>query len=184
MAEQGNRGGGSVCVGEIGAPRGLRGEFCVRSFTADPRAIGAYGPLTPSSGGPPLHLRIVGEKKGSLVVQAEGVDDRDKAEALRGCRLFVPRAALPTPEDEEYYYADLVGLRAVLPEQGGNDALARVAAVHDYGAGPVLEIERAGAPPVLVPFSKAAVPEVDLEAGHVVVSAVPGLLAPAEEGER
>lgn len=183
MAASGISGEGRVCVGEIGAPRGLRGEFCLRSFTADPRAVAGYGPLTTDRGDPPLRLRIVGEKKGALIVRAEGIDDRTAAEALRGCRLFVARAALPGPDEDEFYYADLIGLQARFDADDGA-APGRVSAVHDYGAGPVLEIEREGAPSVLVPFSKAAVPDVDLAAGRLTVSPLPGLIAPIEDGGR
>lgn len=173
-----------VCVGEIGAPRGLRGDFTVRSFTADPRAVAGHGPLTTDRPGSSLRLRIVGEKKGALVVRADGVDDRTAAEGLRGCRLYVARSALPRPDQDEYYYADLIGLRAMFDPTDGGTSPGRVAAVYDHGAGPVLEIERDGAPSVLVPFSKAAVPDVDLAAGRLVVASLPGLLAPAEDDGR
>ena len=183
MAASGGSSKGSVCVGEIGAPCGLRGEFRVRSFTSEPRAIADYGPLSTDRGGPPLRLRVVGERQGSLIVRAEGVDDRVAAEALRGCRLHVARAALPRPDEDEYYYADLIGLQAVFdPDDGA--APGRVSAMHDYGAGPVLEIERDGAASVLVPFSKAAVPDIDLAAGRLVVASLPGLLAPGEDDGR
>ena len=171
-----------VCVGEVGAAHGLRGEFCVRSFTAEPRAVASYGALTTDRGGPPLRLFVVGEKKGALIVRADGIARREEAEALRGCRLYVERTALPQPDDDEYYYADLIGLRARLQADGGEPP-GRVSAVHDFGAGPMLEITREGEAPVLVPFSKAAVPHVDLSGGHLVIAAIPGLLAPAGEGE-
>jgi 16S rRNA processing protein RimM len=182
MAASGSFEEGRVCVGEVGAPHGLRGEFCVRSFTAEPRAVASYGALKTDRGGPPLRLIVVGEKKGALIVRAHGVVNREQAEALRGCRLYVERTALPRPGDDEYYHADLIGLRAYFEADAGA-ASGRVAAVHDYGAGPVLEIARDGGPSVLVPFSRAAVPHIDLAQGHLFVSAIPGLLAPAEEGE-
>ena len=184
MAANGGPGEERVCVGEISAPRGLRGDFCVRSFTADPRAVAGYGPLTTDRPGSSLRLRIVGEKKGALVVRADGIDDRTAAEALRGCRLYVARSALPRPGEDEYYYADLIGLRAMFDADDGGVPPGRVAAVHDHGAGPVLEIERDGAPSVLVPFSRTAVPDVDLAAGSLVIAPLPGLLAPAEDNGR
>jgi 16S rRNA processing protein RimM len=180
MAASGTFGEERVCVGEVGAPRGLRGEFCVRSFTAEPRAVADYGALTTDRGGGPLRLCVVGEKKGALIVRADGVGTREQAEALRGCRLFAARTALPRPGDDEYYYADLIGLRAHFEADEGAIP-GRVSAVHDYGGGPVLEIARDGRPSVLVPFSRVAVPHVDLTQGRLVISAIPGLLAPAEE---
>jgi 16S rRNA processing protein RimM len=180
MAAGGDRNPEHVCVGEIGAPHGLRGEFCVRSFTAEPRAVADYGALSTGRVGPPLRLSVIGEKKGALIVRADGVASREQAEALRGCRLYVLRTALPRPGDDEYYHADLIGLRAHFEADEGA-VPAWVSAVHDYGAGPVLEIARDGRPSVLVPFSRAAVPHVDLTHGHLVISAMPGLLAPAEE---
>lgn len=182
MAASGSLGERRVCVGEVGAPRGLRGEFCVRSFTADPRAVAGYGALSTDRGGPPLRLWVVGEKKGALIVRADGVANRDQAEALRGCRLYVERTALPRPGDDEYYHADLIGL-GVQFEADAGAAPGCVTAVHDYGAGPVLEIDCNGRPSVLVPFTRAAVPHVDLAEGRLVISAIPGLLAPTEEGE-
>lgn len=184
MAANGGPGEEWVCVGEIGAPRGLRGDFCVLSFTADPRAVAGYGPLTTDRPGASLRLRIVGEKKAALVVRADGVDDRTAAEALRGSRLYVERSALPRPGEDEYYYADLIGLRAIFDAGDGGVPPGRVAAVHDHGAGPVLEIERDDAPSLLVPFSRAAVPDVDLVAGRLVVALLPGLLAPAADDGR
>ena len=181
MAATGSPDRERVCVGEIGAAHGLRGEFCVRSFTAEPRAVAGYGALTTDRGGPPLRLSVVGEKKGALIARADGIVLRDQAEALRGCRLYVERTALPRPDDDEFYYADLIGLRACLQADGG-EVPGRVSAVHDFGAGPMLEITREGQAPVLVPFSKAAVPHVDLSGGHLVIAALPGLLAPVGEG--
>lgn len=181
MVANGTPGEGRVCVGEIGAARGLRGEFRLRSFTADPRAIASYGPLTTGRDERSLRLFIVGEVKDALIARADGVGDRTAAEALRGCRLYVPRAALPACADDEYYHADLIGLAAVFVSEDGDvvPPPGRVAAVHDHGGGPILEIARDDDASVSVPFTRAAVPEVDLAAGRLTVRALPGLLAPA-----
>lgn len=185
MAGSGTPGEGRICVGEIGGARGLRGEFRVRSFTADPRAVAAYGALTTDRSDRPLRLSIVGKADSVLIVRAEGIDDRTAAEALRGSRLYVPRAALPACDEDEYYHADLIGLAAVFVDDAGDTAVSgHVSAVHDHGGGPVLEIAREGEPSVLVPFSKAAVPVVDLDAGRLTVNALPGLLEPAAETPR
>jgi 16S rRNA processing protein RimM len=168
---------GRVCVGQITGARGLKGELFVRSFTADPRAVADYGPLSSDAGERVLSLTVVGTAKNALVVRAEGINDRSAAEALRGVRLYLDRAKLPAPAEDEYYHADLIGLEAELA--GGDDArprhLGAVVAVHDFGAGPVLEIEAAGSPALLVPFTKAAVPEVDIDGGRVVITPLPGL---------
>jgi 16S rRNA processing protein RimM len=177
-AEQSKR----VCVGEVTGAHGLDGAFCVRSFTTNPEAFVAYGPLSREDGRPLPAVRVVGQKKGALIARAAGLEDRSAAEELRGVRLFVSRSALPQPDEDEYYHADLIGLTALLAAGGaaGHALLGRVVAVHDFGAGPVLEIARGGAATLMVPFSKLAVPDVDPAAGSLVVAPLPGLLAPSD----
>lgn len=161
-----------VCLGEVVGAHGVKGLVRVRSFTEEPEAVAAYGPLRDERGGR-LVLDAVGRAKGLVLARVEGVTDRTQAESLKGTRLYVDRDALPAiAESETYYHADLVGLAA---ETADGEALGRVTAVHDFGAGDLLEIEaepRAGGPTgesLLVPFTRAAVPEVDLAAGRVVV---------------
>jgi 16S rRNA processing protein RimM len=172
--QQGRR----ICVGQIAGARGLKGEFFVRTFTADPRGLAKYGPLSSEAGDRLLQISIAGVTKNGLVVRAKGIEDRSAAEALRGVRLYVSREVLPPAAEDEFYYADLIGLKAEI--SGANDlpsrGLGRVTAVHDFGAGPVLEINEPGSPSFMVPFTKAAVPEVDLAAGRIVIAPVPGLL--------
>ena len=171
-----------VLVGEIVGVQGVRGEIRIRAHTADPLDVAAYGPLTAEPGGRVLAVEAVREVKGGVVIaRTPGISDRNAAEALKGLRLYVPRAALPAPEEEEFYYADLEGLRAELA-QGGE--LGRVRRVVNYGAGDMLEIDRAGGGSVLVPFTRAAVPVVDVAGGRVVVDPPEGLLSderPVEE---
>jgi 16S rRNA processing protein RimM len=162
-----------VCVGAVGAAHGVRGAVRIKSFTARPEDIARYGPLEDETGERHFTLRITGAAKGVLIAQLSGVADRNRAEALRGLRLYLPRAALPPPADEEYYHADLIGLDAVLPD---GTAVGQVRAVHDFGAGDTLEIARPEGPPAVVPFTKAVVPEVDLTAGRLVIDPPPGLL--------
>jgi len=153
-----------VLVGVIGRPHGVRGLVHVTSYTADPAAIAEYGLLEDQKGGR-YRLEWVGEGRARLAVVGAGgervIADRGEAAKLTNRRLYVRRAALPPPEEDEFYLADLVGLEAF---DGDGAALGRVSAVHDYGAGASLEI---GA--LLVPFTRAAVPVVDLEGGRVVV---------------
>ena len=171
-----------VCVGAVGAAHGVRGAVRIKSFTANPEDIARYGPLEDESGERHFTLRITGAAKGVLIAQLSGVADRNRAEAVRGLRLYLPRAALPPPEDEEYYHADLIGLDAVLTD---GTLVGEVRAVHDFGAGDTLEIARPDGPPAVVPFTKAVVPEVDLAAGRLVLDPPPGLLdAPARARKR
>ena len=164
-----------VCVGAVGAAHGVRGAVRIKSFTADPEDIARYGPLEDETGERHFTLRITGAAKGVLIAQLSGVADRNRAEALRDLRLYLPRAALPPPQDDEYYHADLIGLDAVLSD---GTPLGQVRAVHDFGAGDTLEIARPEGPPVVVPFTKAIVPEIDLAAGRLVLDPPPGLLDP------
>jgi len=166
--------GPRVCMGIVGAPHGVRGSVRVKSFTDAPEAIANYGALEDESGGRRFTLRVVGAAKGDGMVIAElsGVADRDQAEALRGLRLYAPRAVLPATAEDEFYHADLVGLAAVLDDGA---RLGTVIAVHDFGAGDVIEIARAAGQPVLVPFTKAAVPVVDIAGGRIVIDPPEGL---------
>ena len=162
-----------VCVGLVTGPHGVRGAVRVKSFTAVPEDIARYGPLADESGSRRFALTLIGAAKGVLIARLMGIADRDQAEGLRGLRLYLPRAALPPPAAEEYYHADLVGLAAALPD---GTVIGRVRAIHDFGAGDVIEIARPAAPPVLVPFTCAAVPLVDLTAGRLVINPPPGLI--------
>ena len=155
-----------LCVGVIAGAHGVRGLVKIKSFTDDPANLTAYGPLTDESGARRYQVAVTGRAKGVLLARIEGVGDRDAARALRGARLYVARAALPEPEDEEYYHADLIGLAV---EDRAGAPLGRVAAVQNFGAGDILEIERPDQGTLLVPFTKAAVPLVDPAGGRVVV---------------
>jgi 16S rRNA processing protein RimM len=167
-----------VCVGLVTAAHGIRGAVRVKSFTAIPEDIARYGPVEDESGRRSFTIEIIGTAKGVLIARLPGVEDRDRAEALRGLRFYLPRAALPAPQAEEYYHADLIGLGAVLPD---GTPVGRVRAIHDFGAGDVIEIERQAAPPALIPFTRAAVPIVDLAAGKLVIDPPPGLLEAVAE---
>lgn len=176
-----------VCVGAIAAAHGIKGEVKIKTFTADPLSVASYGPVSDESGARQFrlsHVRTAGGAAGESVVLArlEGVTDRNAAEALRGLRLYVPRAALPAPEADEYYHHDLIGLAAVLIS---GERLGTVAAVYNFGAGDLLEVSRDGASSVVVPFTNAVVPTVDLAAGKLVIDPPEGLLDEGkdEDGE-
>ncbi|HEX7967213.1 MAG TPA: ribosome maturation factor RimM [Stellaceae bacterium] len=160
-------------MGVITGAHGVRGLVRVKSFTAEPDGLAAYGPLEDERGERSFKLERVGAAKGVLIMRLDGVSDRDAAEALKGVRLYLPRAALPEPGEDEYYHADLLGLAVVLRD---GEALGRVRAVHEYGAGDSLEVERPDGRVVILPFTAAVVPEVDIKGGRLVVDPPEGLL--------
>ena len=166
-----------VCLGAIMGSYGVRGELRVKSFCADPSALGDYGPVTLDDG-TRAKLTVVRPVKGGYAVRLAGVPHKEAADALRGQKLWAPRGALPALPDDEFYHADLIGLTAV---DTGGETLGKVHAVHDHGAGDILEV-RIGGTPVLIPFTRAIVPTVDLAAGRMVVDAPPGLL-PGEDSD-
>ena len=166
---------GLLLVGVIGAAKGLKGEVRIKSFTTEPASLGAFGPLTDETGKVSFPLKIVGRHKEQMVVRIEGVKDRNAAEALNGTKLYMRRDQLPQPDEDEYYLADLVGLKAVLED--GSD-WGQVILADDFGAGAVLEIALVNGPNGMVAFTQATVPEVDLKAGRMVVIPPQGLLEP------
>ena len=155
-----------VCVAQVAAPHGVRGAFRLRCFTEAPESVTAYGPLCDERGEPLLEVRIMGAAKGGVIATAPGIADRDAAETLRGRRLYVPRNRLPPTAEDEFYHEDLVGLEARDP--AGN-LIGTVLAVANYGAGDILEIATADGGSELVPFTREAVPVVDLAARTVQV---------------
>lgn len=167
-----------VCVGAIVGAHGVRGQVRVKSFTAEPADVAAYGPVESEDGTRRFGLKVMGEAKGLVIARLEGVADRDAAEALRGTRLYVARARLPKTEEDEFLYSDLVGLKA---EAADGSVLGTVRGVADFGAGEVLDIGQAGGGSFMVPFTKAAVPVVDVAGGRLVV--IPPDYAPDEKDE-
>jgi 16S rRNA processing protein RimM len=159
-----------ILVGIFGTPHGIRGEVRLKSYTADPAAIGDYGALHDESGARRFALQALRPTgKDMLVARVEGVSDRTAAEALNGIELFAARDAFPPPEEEEFYYADLIGLRV---ENERDELLGSVVALHNFGAGDILEI----APPADAPdkttamlaFTRTLVPVVDVATGRIV----------------
>ena len=155
-----------ICVAKIGAAHGVRGEVRLWPFTEDPLAVLHYGPLSTKDGARQFEVARARAAKDHLVATFKGVADRDAAERLNGIELYIARDALPDTDDGEYYHADLIGLAAVDP-QGASIGI--VTAVHNFGAGDIIEIAPTQGPTLLLPFTNAVVPSVDLAAGHVVV---------------
>jgi 16S rRNA processing protein RimM len=157
-----------ILVGVFGAPQGVSGEIRVKSFTGDPKAIGAYGPLADAKAGRVFAFERLRALKGDmLVVKVKGLETREAAAALAGVELFARRDRLPPPSQDEFYYADLVGLEAVTAT---GEKLGRVVTVNNYGAGDILEIApEDGGETLLAPFTKAVAPVIDFEAGRIVI---------------
>ena len=161
-----------VLMGRVLGAHGIRGAVRVLSYAAAPEDVARYGPLEDESGKRRLSLKVVGQARGAVLAEVEGIGDRDAAAALKGTKLFVRRSVLPAPEKGEFYWYDLVGLRV---EVVSGTALGEVVAVHDYGGGPSLEVKREVGAPVMVPFTNRVVPVVDLEAGKLVIDPPEGL---------
>ncbi|WP_420396810.1 ribosome maturation factor RimM [Nioella sp.] len=162
-----------VCLAAITGSYGVRGEARVKSFCAEPSALGDYGPLSDEKGSREFKVTITRPVKGGFAVRLSGVKTKEEADALKGVRLYAPREALPDLPDDEFYHADLIGLTVV--DTGGVD-LGQVHAVMNHGAGDLLEVRQKGkSGTVLVPFTQAIVPTVDLTAGRIVVDPPEGL---------
>jgi 16S rRNA processing protein RimM len=164
-----------IVVAQIGAAHGIRGEVRLFSFTGDPLAVAGYGPLETEDGLQRFEIEAVRPAKDHLVAQLRGVHDRDTAERLRNLKLFVPRSRLPPPADEEYYHADLIGLKVV-----GRDRveLGTVVAIQNFGAGDLVEVAPMnGGVTVMLPFTDSTVPVVDIAGGRLIVNPPEGLLS-------
>jgi 16S rRNA processing protein RimM len=160
------RTGKQICVARIGAAHGTIGEVRLWPFTGDPQAIGRYGALD-TADGRRIEIASLRPAKGFFIARIKGVTDRNGAEALRNIDLFVPRDRLPPPAADEYYHADLIGLAA---EDTHGRPLGIVIAVHDFGAGDLLEIVPPGGGETrLLPFTAAVVPQVDIPTGRIVL---------------
>jgi len=159
---------GKVLVARFGAAHGVRGEVKLWSFTQDPLAVTDYGPLETPDGRRTFEIEQLRPQKDFLVARVAGVSDRSAAEALRNLDLYVPRERLPPIEDEAtWYISDLIGLDALTPD--GAPA-GKVTAVHNFGAGDLLELAPAeGGQSVMLPFTAETVPEVDVAAGRIVL---------------
>lgn len=171
-----------VCLGAIAGAHGVRGLVRIKPFTERPEDVAAYGPLTDEAGLRRFEIRVQGLHKGLVVAALAGVEDRDAALALRGVGLWVDRAALPEPTADEYYHADLIGLDVTATD---GTRLGTVKAVHDFGAGDVIEVMLAETGrTVMLPFTAETVPEVAPAEGRLTVAPPPGLLDAEDAGGR
>ncbi|SEU04638.1 ribosome maturation factor RimM [Paracoccus homiensis] len=152
-----------ICVGAIAGAFGVQGEVRLKSFCSEPRDIASYGALTSEDGKRSFTVKLTRPVTGGLGARLSGVATREQAEALKGVTLWAPREALPSLPDDEFYHADLIGLDVF---DTGGAPLGRVRAIFDHGAGDILEV--VGKEQLLLPFTKAAVPTVDLTAGRII----------------
>jgi 16S rRNA processing protein RimM len=155
-----------VCVARIGAAHGVRGAVKLWTFTEDPLAVQSYGPLLTKDGARQFEIANLRAAKDHLVATFTGIATRNDAEKLNGIELYVPREKLPDTDDGEYYHADLIGLAAV---NAADEPIGRVVAVHNFGAGDIIEIAPPKGSTMLLPFSSAVVPTVDIAGGRVVI---------------
>jgi 16S rRNA processing protein RimM len=155
-----------VLLGAVLGAHGIKGEVKVKTFTLTPENLGRYGPLATKDGRELVVASLRPTDTGQAVVAFQGVDDRNAADALRGEELFIARAALPDADAGEFYEADLLGLQA---EDRTGKHLGTVRALHNFGAGDVIEIELAGGDTEFVPFQGDAVLTIDVKGGRIVV---------------
>lgn len=156
-----------ICVGAIAGAFGVAGEVRLKSFCTEPTDIAAYGPLLSEDGSHDYHITLTRPVAGGLGARIKGVSTKEQADALRGTSLYVPRERLPKLPDDEFYHADLIGLSAF---DTGGAVIGKVTAVYNHGAGDILEISPVGhKSALLLPFTMAIVPNVDLAAGRIVV---------------
>lgn len=158
-----------VCIGAIAGAFGVRGDIKIKPFTDDPKAVTSYGPLLDEHGNTLLSAKKGRMAKAFLVVSAPEVTTREQAEALKSTKLYVPRSALPAADEDEFYYTDLIGLPV---ETTNGEAKGKIKAIHDFGGGDILEIQTPGEKDWYHPFTKLAVPIVDVKAGKVIIDIV------------
>ncbi len=168
-----------VQMAVIGAAHGIKGELRVKTFTGDPLALGDYGPLH-ARDGRAFEIETMRPAGEMVVVRFKGIGDRTAAEGLTGTELFVDRSTLPPEEEDEFYHADLIGLS--VRDETGTEA-GRVNAVQNYGGGDILEITFRGRKGMLIPFSQAAVPEVNVAGRFIRIDPVAAGLTDEDENE-
>lgn len=162
-----------ICVGAIAGSFGVRGEVRLKSFCSEPTDIASYGPLFTEDGGRSFRVTLTRPVAGGLGARLSGIATKEEADALKGTSLFADRARLPPPAEDEFYHADLLGLEV---RDTGGVLLGKVRAIHNHGAGDLIEVLRPEpADVLLIPFTHAAVPTVDIAAGRLVVDLPEGL---------
>ena len=167
-----------ICIARIGAAHGVRGALKLWTFTEDPLAVKTYGPLVTKDGARQFEVTDAREAKGHLVATLKGIATREDAERLNGLELYIAREQLPATDEDEYYHADLIGLAAV---NAASEPIGRVTAIHNFGAGDIIEIAPPQGSTMLLPFTNAVVPLVDIANGCVVIE-LPSEIDGGDEG--
>jgi len=170
-----------VLLGIIGSPRGINGDVRIKSFTAAPKDIASYGPLWNADATQSFEISVISIAKEMIIARIEGIKNREAALSLNGMELYVPRKALPTTEEDVFYHIDLVGLTVETKE---GEFLGLVEVVSNFGAGDVLEITNGPYKGLVIPFTKCAVPNVDIKSGKLIVELPKGLLEPPDNETR
>lgn len=170
-----------ICLGVIVGSHGVHGRVKIKAYTQDPKNVGAYGPVETAQGSFPI--KVTGVSKGVVIATLDGVRDRTQSDAMRGVSLFVSREALGSEvEEDSFFHADLVGLRAML---ASGELVGEVVGVHDFGAGDLLEIKLVDGRLELMPFTKDNVPEIRFDARDMVIDPPAGLFdAPASKNPK
>ena len=173
-----------VCLGVVVGAKGLKGEVRIKSFTAEPADVAAYGPVESEDGKASWALNVVGEAKGAVIVRLKGITDRNQADALKGVKLYVHRSKLPPAVEGTYYHADLIGMDVVLTT---GETKGQVVAVLNFGGGDIIEVGDGKSETTMVPFSSEAIAEVNVSERLIRVEPLPGLFdsgdADDEEGD-
>lgn len=170
-----------VLLGEITGAHGIRGEVVIRSYTADPAAIAAYGILESKDGRPLPAIKVVRVSERGVIARLAGVADRTAAERFKATELWIERGRMPAPTGEEFYHADLIGLAAVTPD---GTELGEVVSIENFGAGDLIEMRLANSRETeFIPFTRACVPEIDIASRRVVIIRPETVDAPPPEGE-
>jgi len=164
---------GIIPVGVIGAARGLKGDMRVKSYTQNPKSIGSIGTLTDETGTRTFDLKVIGFQKSMVLVRIKGVEDRSAVDTLKGQTLYTARDSLPQTQEDEFYFSDLQGLDVELVD---GEPFGHVVEVEDFGGGPFLDVQSLNHGQVLIPFTKASVPVVDIKGRRIVIDPPDGLL--------
>ncbi|WP_316858346.1 ribosome maturation factor RimM [uncultured Cohaesibacter sp.] len=181
MAKQGSEPKDKICIAQIGAAHGVRGEVRLKLFSDDPDAFFQYGPLENADGSRRFEIQSARLSKTVYVCRIKGLNDRNEAESLNGVRLYVDRDKLPELEEEEFYHSDLIGLEARLED---GTSLGSIVAIQDFGAGDMLDVMPARGKGYYIPFTREAVPEIHVSEGYVLIVPPEGLLDEVDEAEK
>jgi 16S rRNA processing protein RimM len=165
-----------IVVGRVAGGFGVRGEVRITTFTEDPLALRGYRALLREDGTAALTLLNARAVKGGIIGRAKEIETKEQADAMRGLKLCIPRASLPEPDEDEFYLTDLIGLNV---DQADGQRIGRIKAVHDFGAGDLIEIDSGdGKPSWYLPFTRENVPDVLIAEGRIVA------VRPVEVSER